>query len=313
MKKTERPRRKRLVRLLIEGAGTVIITGIRLWRVARSPRRRKAVRQLALNGVRKLKPWFEPLAPAWRVFDKYVFRHVRHCWGLVVAFHRRTPLPKLRRIYAAGLAVFLALVFLVAWLTRKPPYVERDPAVLLENLKGETADLIVRRRFNQAEKNIEKMKTLAPDDYAVLTYAGVVKSLRKDYDGARVEYRRAVEVSPGNFNAVYNLAELEFVSANYKAAANLFHSILDARPGEEVLIFRMYLCELMQGNERQAREYFAQLPPAGLTPAWYYANAARLFRDKKKSDARKMVAAARTLYPGKVAFFDSTFETLNFR
>ncbi len=312
MNKPQRPRRKRLIRLLIEGVGTVIITGIRLWRVARSPRRRKAVPQLLRNGLRKLKPWFEPLAPAWRIFDKLIFRHVRYLWGLAVAFHRRTPVPRLRRLYFRAVAVFLVvLIFSVWWGTRPGP--ERDPELYKAKLMGETANLIAQKRLGKAEKNVAELKKMLPNDPTVLTFSGAVKSLRKDYNGAREDYRQALAAMPGSFNAMFNLAELEFVAGNYPAATVEFTNILQDHPREEVVLFRLYLCELLQGHDFQAKEYLHSLTPASSTPAWYYAEAAREFRDKNKSEGRRLVGTARTLYPERTAFFDSTFEVLNFR
>jgi hypothetical protein len=89
--------------------------------------------------------------------------------------------------------------------------------------------------------------------------------------------------------------------------------MLEDRPGNEILLFRLFLCALLQKHAVQADELLALLPSGGTTPAWYYANAARLFADKKGSEARKIVATARILYPDKTAFFDATLQVLDQR
>jgi tetratricopeptide (TPR) repeat protein len=221
--------------------------------------------------------------------------------------------PRLRRLYLGGFATFFLLAFVAAWIVNSRNRLVHDPQTALAILMQDTAKLIEQKRLDRAEKNLAELKKLAPDNPTVLVFSGAIKSLRKDYAGARADYSLALKAAPNSFNAAFNLAEVDFVTKNYPAAATGFLNMLDSRPDDEILLFRLFLCELLQSNDAGADSYLGRIPISGQTPAWYYANAARLFHTGKNSDARKLLNSARILYPDKTAFFDASNQLLGFR
>lgn len=312
------PPKKRAVRRIIEGVGNGIILGIRTARILRRPRHRKALFRIIGEKVRRrLRPVLEPLAPYWRVFRKVVIRplevRLRLLWRRILRFHRHTPLPRLRRLYLGGFATFFLLAFVAVWIVNSQNHLVQDPRTALAILMQDTANLIGKKQLGRAEKNLAKLKKLAPQNPTVLVFSGAIKSLRKDYDGARADYTLALRVSPNSFNAAFNLAEVDFVTGNYPVAASQFDRMLESRPEDQVLLFRLFLCELLQNHEDLANSYLSRLSQSGETPAWFYANAARLFRINKKSEARKLLNTAKILYPDKTAFFDASNELLGYR
>ena len=315
---TTTPPKKRAVRRLIEGAGNGIIFGIRIGRILSHSRRRKALARILGKKIhRRLKPVLEPLAPYWRVFRKVILRPIevrlRLLWRRVLRFHRHTPVPRLRRLYLGGFAAFFLLAFILIWIGNSRTRRIQDPQAALATLMQDTANFIGQKQLGRAEKNLAELKKLAPQHPTVLIFSGAIKSLRKDYDGARADYTLALRVSPNSFNAAFNLAEVDFVTGNYPVAAAQFDHMLESRPEDEVLLFRLFLCELLQNHEDLANSYLARLPQSGGTPAWYYAHAAALFRINKKSEARALLKTAKILYPDKTAFFDASNELLGYR
>jgi len=95
-----------------------------------------------------------------------------------------------------------------------------------------------------------------------------------------------------------------------KSSAN---GVLKTRRDDEVLLFRLFLCMLLQNQGDLANFYLDHLSQSGETPAWYYANAARFFRNNKKSEARRLLSTAKILYPNKMAFFDASNDLLGYR
>jgi len=315
---TTTPPKKRAIRRIIEGAGNGIIFGIRLGRILRRSRRRRALFRIIRKQIhRKLRPVLEPLAPYWRVFRKVILRPIevrlRMLWRRIVRFHKHTPVPRLRRLYLGGFATFFLLAFILIWIGNSRNRLVPDPQTALAMLMQDTANLIGQKRLGKAEKNLAELKKLAPQHPTVLIFSGAIKSLRKDYAGARVDYTLALRASPNSFNAAFNLAEVDFVTGNYPVAAAQLENMLKSRPDDEILLFRLFVCELLQNRDDLASYYLGRLPQSGETPAWYYANAVRLFRINKKSEARALLNTAKSLYPDKTAFFDASNELLGYR
>jgi len=309
--------KKRAVRRLIEGVGATVVFSIRIQRILDNPeRRKKLVRICGKKTLRVVQPVLRPLEPGWRKLRKHVLQPTAaaaaRLWRRIMRFHRRTPLPRLRRLYLGGFAIFFLLALLLFWLGNPAGGPPQDPKAALAKLMEDTAKLIGQQRLNKAEKNLEKLKALAPQHPTVLTFSGAIKSLRKDYAGARADYSLALEVAPSSFNAAFNLAEVDFVTKNYPAATAQFRRMLDARPQDEILLYRLFLCALLENNTDLANSCLDRLSPAGTTPAYYYANAARQFQNKNIPEARKFLSTAKTFYPGKTAFFDSSNQLLGF-
>ncbi|MEI8310604.1 MAG: hypothetical protein WCH98_07605, partial [Verrucomicrobiota bacterium] len=312
------PNKKRAIRCMIENIGGGIVLCIRIWRILLHRRRGKALFRIIRKKIhRKLRPLIERIEPRWRVFRKVVLRpmdvRLHLLWRRILWFHRRTPVPRLRRLYLGGFATFFLLAFVTLWIVSSRNRIAQDPQTALAILMQDTANHIAEKRLNRAEKNLAELKRLAPRHPTVLIFSGAIKSLRKDYDGARADYLLALKASPNSFNAAFNLAEVDFVTKSYPAAATKFHGMLTSRPDDEVLLFRLFLCELLQNHEGQAKFYLDRISISGQTPAWYYANAARLFRINKKSEARALLNTAKILYPEKTAFFDASNELLGYR
>lgn len=88
--------------------------------------------------------------------------------------------------------------------------------------------------------------------------------------------------------------------------------MLKGKPNDETIIFRLALCAIMQNDFENGDRYIRKLPTTGRIPARQYAIAARLFQEKKASDARKVLAQARTLFTANTTFYDATLRELGF-
>ncbi len=232
--------------------------------------------------------------------------------------------PKRKKAFvlAAAVIVFTSLAFGVALYISMPKTTMalqdlKDPTipqeVTIKKLMEETAVLMGQSKFPQAEANVEELFKLKPDNASIHTLSGALKSLQKDHDGARVDYQTALKLNPKSFSASFNLAEIEFVTANYEAAQEQFQTLLNARPTDEVLLFRVYICALKRNEPKVAAETLEKFPPVGKTPARQYAEAVRLYSENKAGEARKLVASAKVLYPEKTKFFDSSLSLLGYQ
>lgn len=317
--KKKKTSRKSLIALFFERLGDTLITTIRIQRLLRSRRGRRRLRD-RLKKKRKefqqhLRGSLERSRLAFRKFRSRVRLERRRLFD----FHSRTAVRRLLKIYFIPLVIFSVIACSVMMLGRSSPKALANPQPelarrkTLDDLMSETARLITQKQLEKALGNIAVLHSMSPNNPTVFTFSGAVYSLQKKYARARLYYARALAISPNEHDAQFNLAEVEFISGNYAAAKALFLKMQGARPSDEVLMFRVFLCALLQNNKSEADLYFSCLSPAGKTAAWHYAKAARFFQEKEVGLAQKNIEQARLLYPNKTAFFDATFEQLNWR
>jgi tetratricopeptide (TPR) repeat protein len=225
-------------------------------------------------------------------------------------------------LWTAGALALTALVFggvlffslpksTTALQDLKDPNIPQE--VTIKKLMEETAELMGKNKFKQAEENVKELFRLVPENASIHTLSGALKSLQKDFEAARVDYQAALRLNPKSFSAAFNLAEVDFVTGNYTSAQEQFQTLLNARPTDEVLLFRIYLCALMENQPRLAAATLEKFPPVGKTPARQYAEAARLYSEKRAGEARKILSTARVLYPEKTKFFDSSLKILGYQ
>ncbi len=238
-------------------------------------------------------------------------------WAKIKRYHQTTPVWRLRLFYYSGFLVVFAVLVLWCWLTwprvSQKTGTEEERRVVIELLVRETSEAISREDPDRAGRLLKELEGLIPDHAIFFTLSGAQKTLLKDFDGAREEYLRVIRKQPTSFVALFNLAELDFVAGNYQAARDLFQKLHDARPKDENVIFRLFLCSLFLGDTAAADRWFQSLPPATLSPANHYARAARLFHANQKSEGRKILETARLLFPDKIKYYEVTFSSLNYR
>ena len=315
------PEKKGPLSALLGRVGDLIVTAIRTWRIVLDRRtrhdffREKQEEKRAAAVVRKLENWKArslvrtPRFSRLRVFARYLRRRV-------TGFHRRTPLKRLLVLYLAPVAVLSIVLCAGLLLTTKKvatkPLPALSPQKNFEKLLGQTARLIADNHPEEAEKNLAALNAYNPDHPSVISHSGAIALLRKDYPAARTAYERVLVVNPRSYIARYNLAEIDFVCKDYAAAARRFGEILQNKPGDETIIFRLALCAIMQNDFESADRYILKLPNTGRTPARPYAIAARYFQENKASEARKVLAQARTLFGDNTTFYDATLRQLGF-
>ncbi len=261
--------------------------------------------------------------PAKKSATKQIARLLGAALVALISFLQFAGHPKRKKavLLAIGVVVFTSLAFGVALYVSLPTSTTalqdlKDPTipqeVSIKKLMDETAALMGKNEYQQAEANVTELLKLLPENASIHTLSGALKSLQKDYEGARSEYQTALQLNPKSFSAAFNLAEVDFVTANYQAAQEQFQTLLNARPTDEVLLFRVFLCALMQNEPKVADKTFEKFPPMGKTPARQYAEAVRLYSENRGGEARKLVDSARVLYPEKTKFFDSSLSLLGY-
>jgi tetratricopeptide (TPR) repeat protein len=133
-------------------------------------------------------------------------------------------------------------------------------------------------------------------DLSVLNLRGAALTKLGRSDEAVELFRSILDTDPDYFPALFNLGEVEFLRGNHAEALELFQGLRRRDPRNELILFKIFLCQQLLGQDEAAQETAKVFIPAGKTPAWYYTQAmiARKAGDEKK--AKKHLAAGRAIY-----------------
>jgi predicted Zn-dependent protease len=164
--------------------------------------------------------------------------------------------------------------------------------------------------LDAAEKNARQLLKDLPDDPAVLNLLGSVQTKKKDYAAARETFGKALAAEPGFFPAQFNLGELLFLEKDYAGARSHFAAMRRDDPKNELLQFKLVLCDIQAGDDDRARRVLRAIRYPGDSPAWYYAQAAWENKQGNPKKARKLVSTAREIFGEKTALFDESFQGL---
>ena len=126
---------------------------------------------------------------------------------------------------------------------------------------------------------------------------------RQFEEGAKF-LQEALKLDPKYFPARFNVGELPLVQKRYAEARATFEKLLEEFPKDELILFRIFLCHLLEKNDTAARQALDNIPFPGDTPAFYYANGAWEFAHNNAAEAQKWIARGNWVFPkDKVANF----------
>jgi predicted Zn-dependent protease len=167
------------------------------------------------------------------------------------------------------------------------------------------------KKYDDALAKLEELQKARPDDPLVLNLIGSVYTKKQNYQKAERHFRESLERQPGFFPAQYNLGELLFLQEKYPAAREHFQTMRASDSRNELLQFKVGLCDLQAGEIDRARRVMNAIKYPGDSPAWYYGQAALANKEGNTTKARGLVRSAKFVYgPEKTALFDETFENL---
>jgi Flp pilus assembly protein TadD len=153
----------------------------------------------------------------------------------------------------------------------------------------------------------------AGQDLSVLNLRGAILTKLGQYDEARDLFLSILTTDPDYFPAAFNLGEVDFLRGDYDAATETFQRIGRSQPRNELVRFKIFLCELLLGRDDEAGRIARGLIPAGNTPAWYYAQAMLARKGGDEKSAARHISAAQAIYlESGCKLFDESVEAVNF-
>jgi tetratricopeptide (TPR) repeat protein len=187
-----------------------------------------------------------------------------------------------------------------------------NPRESKDLIKAALADFDA-KNYDAALSKLRAVNATMPEDAFVLNLLGAGYTKMKDYTEAQKYFGKALRNQPDFFPAKFNVGELLFLQRRYAEALKHFQQMLQRNSGNELLQFKVFLCQLLIGDDGRATETLKTIKYPGDTPAWYYAQAAWASKHGDNKKAIGYVAGAKYLFGSKTALFDETFEDLDIR
>lgn len=182
------------------------------------------------------------------------------------------------------------------------PALNRESRALLQ---GALTDFEA-KKYDDALAKLTEANQKMPDDPAVLNLLGAAHTKKKNFAAAKQYFDRALAKQPGFFPAKFNVGELLFLEGRYAEARGFFAQMLRDDPANELLQFKVFLCELQLGDPDSVTKALKAIRYPGNTPAWYFGQAVWQLKYGNKKKALEYVNGARFIFGTKTVLFEET-------
>jgi tetratricopeptide (TPR) repeat protein len=164
------------------------------------------------------------------------------------------------------------------------------------------------KKYDAALRELEPSLQADPHNVEVLNLKGAILTKQKKYDAALDCYKEALQIAPGFFPAKYNVGALLALRHEWNPAIDYYRTLLIEQPSNELVEYKLLLLLLHENAapELQAKLFATDLPTN--TPAWYYATAARYYKNGNPSEAAKYLVAAKNIYGNKTEIFQEELD-----
>lgn len=206
------------------------------------------------------------------------------------------------------LAAFLAGAFPAAT-QAAPPDNSRESKLLFQ---AALADFDA-KKYDEALLKLQTLEKKLPGDAFIQNLLGAAYTKKKDFATAQKYFDKSLEMQPDFFPAKFNLGELIFLQRQYPEALKYFQQMQERDPQNELLQFKVFLCQLQLGNMEEAAKALKAVKYPGDTPAWYYSQAAWASKNGDNKKAVEYVTGAQYIFGPKTALFDETFDDLGIK
>jgi len=190
-----------------------------------------------------------------------------------------------------------------------PPNVSREAKALIQS---SLADFDA-KNYDQALKKLQSVDKSMPGDPFVLNLLGAAYTKKKEYTTAQGYFEKALALQANFFPAKFNIGELFFLQRRYAEAKQYFEAMQQMDSRNELLQFKIFLCNLQLGDKDAAAAVLKTIKYPGDTPAWYYAQAAWESKGGNNKKALEYLTGAKYIFGPKTALFDETFEDLGIK
>lgn len=183
-------------------------------------------------------------------------------------------------------------------------------------LHASAAELVRQQRFTDASFVLSQALRLAPDDPLTLNSLGACYVQLRDFPRAAAQFQKILVHQPKNWQALFNLAEMKFVTKEFPAALEQFTALSELQTPEDqaatvnLVAFKRFICLLETDQPEAAADLLTGYGPYTANPTWYMMNAAQKFAEDDKDAATEWIQSAGRVFsqPELAIYLDSFIE-----
>ncbi len=191
----------------------------------------------------------------------------------------------------------------------------------IQTLLQEAATFIQGIRLQEGLDRLIQIEAISPDLYQTYNLRGAIFTKLRDFGKARQAFNKALQLQPGLMEALFNLAELDFVEKKFASAVSAFTNLKannpNLRPETLKLIdYKVFIGTLMQSQAKDDafdKKALAMLDSFDFLddyPVYYYSQAALAFKNDDKEEAEGWMTTAQRIYdkPTQTIYIDALIE-----
>jgi tetratricopeptide (TPR) repeat protein len=161
-----------------------------------------------------------------------------------------------------------------------------------------------RKRFLDSLTKLDEAEKLDPKHAEIYNIRGAVylSAQMRDFDKAREQFKKSLELEPEAMPARFNLVETDYVQGRYADAGKGFAAILEKYPKvpsgvRHMVMFKQVVCLLKQGKvaeaEQIAQTHFTFMDD---TPAYYFSKAVLALQKGDEKTGNEWLAKAQVIF-----------------
>ena len=153
------------------------------------------------------------------------------------------------------------------------------------------------RDFKTAIALVDKAEAMYQPTAMTVNIRAAIAIEEKKFDEGREFCKKALQIDPKFFPALFNLAEIPFMQGKYAEARLAYEKLLDDETSVELIKFRLYLTHLLEKDDQVAKQLLEKIPLLNDTPIYYYSYAAWEFAHGDAKKAQTYLNSAETVFP----------------
>ena len=166
---------------------------------------------------------------------------------------------------------------------------------------GEAARFFQQKRVFECLEAIYNAEKIFPDSAELLNLRGSCYVEMRAFDKASAAFREALDISPKNSSIKFNIAEVLFVTKQWREAHELFQEIFKEIPENNMALsrlveFKVLLCKKKLGQNEEVVILAEKYDYQDDSPYFYYAKAALAYEDQRLLEAEEWLARANRIF-----------------
>jgi tetratricopeptide (TPR) repeat protein len=166
---------------------------------------------------------------------------------------------------------------------------------------NEASRLFQQKRIFEAMDEIDKAQKVFPDSPEMYNLRGSCYIEMRAFDKSLIEFEKAQKLSPTESSIKFNMAEVYFVTGEWKKSLDIFGEIFETTSSNNVAMarlieFKMMLCKKKLGLKDEAMVMSKKYDFMDDSPYHYFAEAALAYDQNNTTKAEEWLAIAARIF-----------------